>query len=65
MTRSAGSNTVYFAVFGTLGYVREQTEFEGLLPRLTPGSNLKFCMFSITEFTDFNTALKILYTHCF
>ena len=30
---------------GTLGYGREHTEFEGLLPRLTPRSNLKICMF--------------------
>ncbi len=30
-------------------YVREHTEFEGLLPRLMPRSNPKFCMFSITE----------------
>ena len=32
-----------------LGYVREHTEFEGLLRWLMPRSNLKFCMFSITE----------------
>ena len=30
-------------MFGTLGYIRECTEFEGLLPQLTPRSNLKFC----------------------
>ena len=48
LTRSADSDTAYFAMFGTLGYIREHIEFEGLLPRLMPQSNLKFCMFSIT-----------------
>lgn len=35
----------------TWGYVREHvsTEFERLLHRLTPGSTLKFCMFSFTD----------------
>ncbi len=42
-----GSNTGNFASFGTSGYVREHTEFEGLLPQLSPQSNFKFCMFSI------------------
>ena len=66
MTRTAGSNTVCFAVFGTLGYVREHAEFEGLLPRLMPQRNLKFCMFSIT----YPSVLKItshdlwLYSAC-
>ncbi len=49
VTRGVGLNTLHFAGFGTLGYVREHTEFEGLLPWLMPRSNLKFCMFSITE----------------
>ena len=40
-----------FCCFGTLGYVREHTEFEGLLPQLMPRSNLKFCVFSVTEWT--------------
>ena len=38
-----------FHSFDTLGYVREPTKFEGLLPRLMPRSNLKFCRFSITD----------------
>ena len=44
--------------FGTLAYVREHTEFEGLLPWLMPRSNLKFCMFSITDFHLANPGMK-------
>ena len=38
---------------GTLGYARElQNLKDYILPRLTPQSNLKFCMFSITDTTS-------------
>ncbi len=47
---------------GTLGYVRGHTEFEGLPPPLMPLSNLKFCVFSITElFSDVKTQHLYVY----
>ncbi len=51
---------------GTEGYVREHTELEGLLPQLMPWSNLKFCMFSITDlrFIDSGSELPSTTTVC-
>ncbi len=42
-------NLGIFTPLCTVRYVREHTEFEGLLPWLVARSNLKFCMFSVTE----------------
>ena len=52
VTRSVAKKTghlVNFCIVWSLGYVRERTEFEGLLPQLMPRSNLKFCICSLLQ----------------